>query len=184
MANLTGPLTFNISVVDSDELDALREAVEILEDRLVRAVEDFKSQTWELEYTRDKWFTLAKRFDEFRGPAYEAVEVLEDQLTQAEEHVEPWKEASKAFYGETLTLKAQVRELTSQIIGEDWRHDSTYDALDRTKAALADAQEKIKELHETIATILRHATIRQLASKSGLEHEASAEFWHEHRNVI
>lgn len=97
--------------------------------------------------------------EEFEVHAREAVEVLEDLLAHEREAGEGWKLAAADYYGKTLELKAKNRELTSAIqtprqnISEVFYLQQEQDAHGRTKAALRDAEAKIKELHEANAAL-------------------------------
>lgn len=138
-------------IVERQEYDALREAVEVLETLNDRAARDLESEKNYGKTTQGFWFRLARRFDEFREATYEAVEVLEDQLEHERESSEGFKQAAASYYAQTLDLKEQVRELA------DWYGDMVRqknderEAHSRTRAALRDAETKIAELHKRLA---------------------------------
>lgn len=143
-------------IIDGSEFDALREAVEVLEG--MPHAEDAELQYYrhQMNVARDHVLEVIEEADE----AIDAVTILEDLLDHEREAGKGFRLAAADYYGQTLDLKAKNRELTSEL--NDPRGTEAYylacweaerDAHDRTKAALRDAEAKIKELHEQLATL-------------------------------
>jgi hypothetical protein len=98
------------------------------------------------EFAKEKWFERDWKFDEFRVAASEAIEVLEDRVEFEKGRGDGWRDAASAFYKETLALKQSNSGLNhlrtaSYLLVERDNHA-------KTRAALKDAEARIKELHE------------------------------------
>ena len=155
------PFVVALTVIDADELDALRDKAEICEDVAERKGKEARDSEWLANAHKDEWFRLAVRSDEFREAAYEAVEVLEDQVTQFRDfffmkkpdssyYVEFGSEFVRHAYEavEVLEDMYEQRDAETARWFDKWKYE--YEAHDRDKRALRDAEATIAELHRKL----------------------------------
>lgn len=142
-------LSVALEIVEKDELDALREAVEVLEDMHDSAEYNAGVRLELMRHYRTRFRESSTDAAEFEEAAYEAVEVLEDLWESAQAGIrivrDDWRTLWQQQRDECERLSGQVSELRSEVTRQQERGDE----LQEQRNNYADKANQYRALYES-----------------------------------